>query len=160
MALRLRCPSCRQAFPWDGKMFPDQCPLCFEAVGGNRADDDIVMPFVRSSSNIARTVDKLYRDTERGSEVRAELAAQATGAPVSEMSGLKMTNMRDNQREGDIAAPPVPDIGQHFVGGGSEYGAGVASGAIAVNGQVTQGIEPRAGVRAMSTIQGIMGKSA
>jgi len=163
MALQLRCPKCRKAFPWDGKDFPERCLVCKEVVneklGSNRSDDDIVMPFVRANSSIAKTVDKLYRDTERGSEVRAELAAEAAGASVAEMSSLKITNMADNQRPGDIAAPPIPDIGQKFVGGGSEYSAGVSSGAISLNGQVTHGIEPRAGLRAMSKVQGIMGKS-
>lgn len=160
MALQLRCPKCRQAFKWiasDG--FPDNCKICQEPIGGNRDDDDIVMPFVRSPKT-DRT-DKVYRDMERGSEVRAQLGAEAAGCSVSDMSALKMTNMKDNQREGDIAVvmTPTKDDGKFFQPNGAEYGAGTASGAVTVNGQVTTGIQPRAGITAMNKIQGIMGRS-
>ena len=161
MALRLRCPHCRKAFAWEaGGGFPDKCQLCGEAVGGNRDDNDIVMPFIRSPKT--DRIDKVYRDTERGSEIRAEVAAQQLGVPVSEMSALKVTDMNDNQREGDIAAKLVPDAGagQYFQPNGAEYAAGTASGIVNVNGQVTTGVVPRAGMKAMNTIQGLMGKSA
>ncbi len=160
MAFALRCYTCRKRFKWDltENGWPDACPLCGASTASDREDDDIVMPFVRSPKT-DRT-DKLYRDMEKGSEVRAELAAQAAGCDVSEMASLKMTDMKDNLRPGDIAAADVPNIGQKFVGGGSEYAAGISTGVVAVNGQITTGIEPRAGIRAMSTIQGMVGKSA
>lgn len=161
MALQLRCPKCRKAFRWTASAgFPDQCPLCNEDVGGNRADDDIVIPFIRSAKT-DRT-DQVYRDIERGSEVRAELGAQAAGCSVSDMAALKITDMRDNQREGDIAAKlvPTPDEGKFFQPNGAEYAAGTANGTVTLNGQVTTGIQPRAGMKAMQSIQSIMGKSA
>ena len=161
MALQLRCSSCRKAFPWKASEgMPDACPLCKEPIGGNRDDDDIVMPFIRSAKT-DRT-DKVYRDMERGSEIRAELGAQAAGVPVSEMSALKMTDMKDNQREGDIAAKltpmPAGQEGQFFQPNGSEYMAGNASGAVSLNGQTIGNVAPRAGATAVETIRGVMGK--
>lgn len=46
-------------------------------------------------SPIARSVDKMYRDLETTSAARAE----ASGNPA-----LKVTNLKDNLREGDVAA--------------------------------------------------------
>lgn len=161
MALRLRCPSCRKAFPWQpSEGMPDDCPLCGAKVGTDRADDDIVMPFIRS----ARTdrTDKVYRDMEAGSETRARIAAEMTGAPVSEMSALKITDLNSNQREGDIAAVlrPTAAEGQFFQPNGAQYMADNASGAVTVNGQVTTGIAPRAGATAVQSIRGAMGQGA
>lgn len=160
MALQLRCPSCRKAFRWEpAEGMPDTCPLCDAKVASDREDDEIVMPFVRSARTDA--TDKVYRDMEAGSEVRAKIAAEMTGAPVSEMSGLKITDMRDNQREGDIASlEPTPDLGQHFKPNGAEYMAGNAAGTVNVNGDVTTGVMPRAGATAVQGIRNAMGQGA
>lgn len=162
MAIKLRCPICRQAFAWnDSSQFPDNCLLCHEFIGPDPDRDVTVipMPFIKSAKT--KQNDELYRSMEKGSEVRAELGAQAAGCSVSDMSALKMTDMNDNQREGDIAAKLAPDdsSAKFFQSNGAEYAAGTASGAITVNGQVTTGIQPRAGMQAMSKIQGIMGRS-
>ncbi len=137
MAFRLRCPECRGAFPFDPahQSYPDDCPLCGEHIGHNRADDDVVMPSIRSARMAVS--DKLYRDMERGSEQRAQIAAEMTGAPVSEMSDMKITNLNDARRQGDIAAVPVQNDVTRFMeankvggfqGGGVEYSAAVQSG--------------------------------
>lgn len=164
MGYQIRCHACRKAFPYkptDG--IPEQCRHCGtilnSRLGHDRSEDDIVMPFIRSA-NTDRN-DKLYRDIEKGSERRAELAAQAVGAPVSEMSGLKITDMNDNQREGDIAAKLVPDtgMGQYFQPNGASYMAGQAAGTVVVNNQVVgQNIVPRAGARAVEGLRSVMGQ--
>ena len=159
MAFVLRCPKCRDTFPYlpkDG--MPDICPLCREFVGSG--DSTVIsMPMIRSAKT--RSADQLYRSMEKGSEVRAEKAAEMLGIAPSDMSALKMTDMKDSAREGENSAPPLPaaaDLGKFFQPNGSEYGAGTASGAITVNGRITTGIEPRAGATAMSNIQRLMGK--
>jgi hypothetical protein len=160
MAFVLRCPKCRDTFPYsasDG--MPDICPLCKEFVGSG--DNTVIsMPMIRSAKT--KSADKLYRDMERGSEVRASKAAEMLGIDASDMSALKMTNMSDSAREGESSAPPLPvaadDMGKFFQPNGQEYGAGTASGAVTVNGKITTGIEPRAGATAMSNIQRLMGK--
>jgi hypothetical protein len=145
--------------PYDAnKGYPLQCMSCGVSFGPARADDDIVMPFVRSPKT-SRT-DQVYRDAERGSEIRAKLAAEMTGATEAEMSGLKITDMKDNQREGDIAAKltPTKTEGQFFQPNGHEYAAGTASGNVVVDGKVTTGIAPRAGASAVERIRGVMGQ--
>jgi hypothetical protein len=170
MAYCLRCPDCRGKFPWiAGEKIPDFCPLCGEKVAGqDRADDDVVMPFLRKATT-DRT-DKLYRDMEAGSEVRAQAAAELAGVPVSEMSDLKMTDMKDHLRPGDISAVESKDAENRlkaasphsqwgFQGEGKEHAAGVASGAVNINGKIVQGIEPHAGARAAQRIQRAFGRA-
>ena len=167
----IRCPECRHKIPWSKDVaMPSFCPACGKRVGSDRADDDVVMPFIRSSGKTA-SIDKLYRDMESGSETRAALAAEAAGVPVADMSAMKMTDMRDNQREGDIAQldreanaaearlkQASPAAIPHFEGNGAELAGGISSGAVAINGKVVQGIHPRAGVRAVEGVQRLMGR--
>lgn len=167
MSYSLRCPICRGKFPWKDPTqgFPSKCELCGETIGVDVPDDVIVMPSLRSAKMAA--TDKVYRDMERGSEVRAQAAADLVGAPVAEMSSLKITNLKDNQREGDIAAMESQAAMDRFktftptpVGwqaNGAELASGVASGAVSVNNQVYAGIEPRAGARAIERVQRKLG---
>lgn len=106
MAYALRCPQCRQKFPWDPQLgMPKLCPMGCGYENEERADDDIVMPFIRSHK--MKAADDVYRQMEVGSEVRAQAAAEMTGASVEDMSGLKITDLKSATREGDIAAVPV-----------------------------------------------------
>lgn len=143
--LTIKCGLCREKFPWpkDTK-FPDYCACCGKYIGHGRDDDDIVMPFIRTNGKSA-SVDKVYRDMEAGSEFRAQMAAEQAGVPVSEMAGLKITNLND-RRDAEIAAPaltgsaaelervihaqasPIP-VG--FQGGAPQYVNGGAPGATA-----------------------------
>jgi hypothetical protein len=155
MAFRLRCQTCREAFPFDPKTedWPDKCPLCGTHVGFNdRADDDVCMPSIRTAR--AAATDKVYRDIEAGSEERAKAAAEMTGASVEEMSSLKISNLNSTLRAGDIAAPPVtPQNNQvlafmeqtkvgGFQGNGAEWGSAVQTGP-----------EPNAGARMRTALQ-------
>ena len=174
MATRIvaRCPHCRGRFPWDRKLgFPSKCPLPGCDYVAKEVDDKVIpMPMICHATT--NTPDRVYREMERSSEVRAQMAAEAAGVPVSEMANLKMTNMRDNVQVGEnYAMPVVNDVtrqmdalksqgGQFgFVGGdGAGFATGTATGAIKINDKTVQGIEPRAGSRAMSNIQRMMGK--
>lgn len=170
MAFALRCPDCRKTFRWNpDKPFPDECLLCGASMPEDKSDDGVVMPFIRSAATSSH--DKVYRDIERSSEVRAEKAAAELGVPVSEMNDLKITNLNPTTHAGDIAAVPVNNaVSQHmdamnakggkfgFSGGeGLGFSAGTATGAISVNGQVTQGIAPRAGANALIKTQRMIG---
>jgi hypothetical protein len=70
-------------------------------------------------SAIQRTVDNMYREIERSSAERAELA----GSPA-----LKVTDMNDHLREGDVAAKmpnnTVTQFMAHAAGAGAHYGFG------------------------------------
>lgn len=144
MAFRLRCPICRGAFSFDPKVeqWPDFCRLkeCGARIGmRDRADDDICMPSIRTARSVA--TDKVYRDMERGSEVRAQAAAEMAGTSVEDMSSLKITDLNSTRHEGDVAAPAVTAQNNQvlafmqnngvggFMGNGAEYSTAVQSGA-------------------------------
>ena len=164
MAFALKCPECRKAFKWEpSKPEPRYCPLC-NADLGEPADDNVIsIPAFLSPKT--RAADAVYRQAEDASVVRAEKAAELAGCDVSEMSALKITNMRDAKHAGDIAAVPVVnDVtrqmdavnargGQFGFSNGSEFAAGIASGAVTVNGVTTQGVVPRAGAKTLGAIQ-------
>lgn len=165
MALKIRCPECRKVFPWDFTAaggWPDQCPdrKCKSRIGGDRPDDDIVLPFI-STSGKSKRIDQTYRDMERGSEVRAEMAAADAGVPVSEMSSIKITDLRSTKHQGDVAAPPLPthlqNVGK-WQGDGASFSAGISTGNVSVNGQVSTGIEPAAGARTRTILQRLHGQ--
>ena len=159
MAFVIKCNACGHRIPWKPTTpTPKECPECWASFGEERADSDIVMPFIRSAKT-DRT-DQVYRDIEKGSETRALIGAQQLGVAASDMSELKITNMADNQREGDIAAKLVPEKneGQFFQSNGAEYMAGTPTGAVTLNGQVTTGIQPRAGASAISNFRTATGQ--
>ena len=164
--MKLRCTYCRGAFPWDSALpWPKACPLCAEDISiPDRGDGGVVMPFIRSAKMAA--TDKTYRDMEAGSETRVERAAEVTGSTKEDMASLRITNMHDNMRQGDIASMEVSQadaalarlqaaspmkIG--FQENGAEYKSGISTGAVAVNGKITTGIEPNAGARAAMRVQ-------
>ena len=171
MATVLRCSICRSKFPWDvTKGYPKFCPECGETIGHDRADDDIVMPFVRSART--KATDDVYRQMETTSEYRMHAAAAMAGTSADEMSGLKITNLND-RRDAEVAAMPVENavtqqmetanarggtFGFQGSAAAAAFAAGTSSGAVTVNGQTTQGIAPRAGATAMSKLQRAMGK--
>lgn len=168
MAVILRCPHCEVKFRCEFSQssgWPDYCPnkKCGIFMGTDRADDDIVMPFIRSA--ITKANDKVYRDAEAASEVRAERAAEMAGVPVSDMSSMKITNMSD-RRDTPVKAITIPDSvvtrQMQAMGNDGWLASGAANlgantGAVTVNGSTTQGIEPRAGMKALGKLQSSFG---
>lgn len=141
MAFKLKCTACGEKFPWVKDKEIHCCPQCGIRFDSDRPDDDVAMPFFRSQKT--KNNDKLYRDIEAGSERRAEMAAEMAGVPVSEMSGLKVTNLND-RKDAEIMAMPVQNdvtkfMEQNKVGGfqganGAEYSAAVQTGPFANSG--------------------------
>ena len=160
--MKLRCPFCRGACPWEAALpFPKVCPLCAEEIGIPDRGEVIQMPSLRSAK--MKATDKTYRDIEAGSEVRVDRAAELTGSTKEDMASLKITDMADNMRAGDIAAKEADaalkrlqssspmQIG--FQNNGAEFSSGISTGAVALNGKITTGIEPNAGARAAMRVQ-------
>lgn len=146
MATKLRCPACRKTFLWDmSRGFPRDCQVCHEEIGGEeRADDDIVMPSIRSARMAVN--DRVYRDMERASEGRAQEAASYLNVPVAEVSDIKITDLRSTRQPGSIAAPPLPAHLQNVGGFGQANGAQYSA-------QVQSGPEPNAGARTRTALQ-------
>lgn len=98
MAVSLRCPSCREKFPWDtAKGWPRYCAMCGEDISAK--DDEVVMPNILSFRS--KIPDKAARAYMDGSEKRVEMAAELAGTTASEMSSLKVTDLSDRR---DVAA--------------------------------------------------------
>ncbi len=150
MAVTLRCPDCRGKFPWNAKKaWPRHCPLCDADISNDRDDDDVVMPAFIS----ARTKhhDNYYRNMEKGSEFRAEAAAELAGTTASEMSGLKITNLND-RRDAEIAAIPVKNPVSDLMSTG--VGGFQGANGVAYSAGVQQGPAPNMGAQMMTKIRG------
>ena len=136
MAFSLRCPDCRGKFPWQPSApTPRFCPLCSTDMGEAKDDSVICVPAFLSAKT--KNNDKHYRDLEKGSETRAELAAGVAGVPVSEMSDLKITDLKTvhagEAPVKEVVNPVTQFMAQTGIGGfrgsdGSGYSGAVQTG--------------------------------
>ena len=136
----MKCPECEGKFPWvptDGH--PKACPLCGFDTSLPEDASAIVLPAFLT--NVSRNSDNLYRAMEKGSEFRAQVAAEQAGVPVSEMAGLKITNLND-RRDTEIAAKDaearaaaarlgMPSLESAFGQNGSSFSGAVQTGSYA-----------------------------
>lgn len=98
--MTFRCPDCRHLFQCvlaGSDEPPDHCPSCKSFVGIDPATYVPAAPAI-GGSLAAKSADQVYRQLEDSSAVRAE----AAGDP-----SLKVTNMRDNVKIGEVHAMPV-----------------------------------------------------
>jgi hypothetical protein len=95
----------------------------------------------------------VYRAMENGANARAEMAAEHMGVPTSEMSAMKITDMKDNAIAGEMSVKTAtnevsrimqsnPGIGGHQAASvGAHYAAQTRNGPFAGAGeQARQGI--------------------
>lgn len=111
--------------------------------------------FVPQAPHIARTVGKsadgVYRQMEEASKDRAELAAELGGGEAKDYESLKITDLADYLRPGDVAAkipenPVSRQMANTGQGGfqpvagmtGAEFAAGTARGAFPRQGEATR----------------------
>jgi hypothetical protein len=100
---KFRCPDCSTVFRIADKPDWDFCPKC--KVSLKTHDDEVCMPAFISAGT--KSVDKVYTDMEKGSEVRAQIGAEMLpGVSASDLSDLKITNLRDTHY-GEVAHVPV-----------------------------------------------------
>ena len=156
MAFALRCPDGRKAFKWNPlEAYPDECPLCGAVMASDKSDDDnvIVMPAFLSAKT--KSVDKVGRDLMDSSIVRAEKAAEMAGVSVSEMSDMKVTDLKSTKHEGSVAMPQVVnEVTQHMDMINARGGAVGWQGANAVeySGAVQTGPHPNVGAKMRTMI--------
>lgn len=146
MAWTFKCPGCRGKFSCTA--WPTVCPLC-KYDTDTPDTDEISGPAIMSAKT--KNNDKLYRDIERGSEVRAQMAADHLGVPVSEMSGIKITNLND-RRDAEIMAMPVKNAVTDVMSQAPGTTGFQANGA-AFAGAVRTGPYPNAGMSALAKLQ-------
>src|SRR5580658_8952811 len=100
---KLQCRLCVEKFIWEHDGFPDECPKCGQYIGVD-GKPEVAAPYITFKA--AKSGDAVYRAMERGSEHRMNVASEKLGIPVSELSDMKITNMRDNARVGEDSSPP------------------------------------------------------
>lgn len=155
MAVKFRCSDCRGTFSWDTELpSPCFCPLCRAEIGSARDDDEIVMPFIRSSAR-TKSIDGFYRDMEKKSEERVYMAAEAAGCAPSDMSDLKLTNLND-RRDAEVAhisvSNAVTQRMSEMEARGLQTGFNVTNAAELMGG-VQSGPAPNAGASFLTTLQ-------
>lgn len=102
---RYECPDCHAEFKFmhmtKDESAPDYCPQCGNFMGTG----PIELPsFINIKSQRTKNADKTYQDMETGSETRQQLAAEMTGLDKADFNSLKITDLKDNLKPGDIAA--------------------------------------------------------
>ena len=104
---------------------PEGCPHC--QLDGEHDDEPLYIQLPSQAklggSYLSRSVDQTYRQVEESSQVRAQMAAdsmeaqyRATGMDGAEAQrqaeaaarAVKVTDLKDNLRVGDVAAKPPP----------------------------------------------------
>jgi len=150
MIYRLRCPDCGGKFTHEGDDFPNYCALCGAFCG--IPDDGFVPSKVTISTPLGRSGDATYRMLEESSARNAEMMGDPS---------LKVTNLKDNLREGDVAAmPPQPSKEYKTIVSDMQQNpgfSGVAPGGLStqdVIGLANQGRKSGSGATALRAIQG------
>lgn len=99
-----QCPDCEGTFDHLHLRSTDEppnfCPLC----GSNMSDPEPQVGRINLGTSVGKSGDQVYRAMEDGSATRAQIAADHLGIDASEMSAMKITDIKDNMREGDTAA--------------------------------------------------------
>lgn len=145
-----QCPDCEGRFRFlhhpDDEPAPNYCPLC-----GSDMRDQPEFAFMPSAPHLAKTIgrtaDNVYRQTEAASLANIDTVADITGSDRADLSAMKVTNMADYLRPGDIAAKLANnEVAKHM----AKTGQGGFSPALGMTGQdyasaTGQGVFPHAG---------------
>lgn len=154
MAVLLKCPTCEQKFRWEfaqESKWPKACPCCGADQGADDDDSVICMPSLRSART--KATDEVYRQAERGSEIRAQAAAEQLGVPVSEMSGLKITDMKTGVKPGETYAVDNTAANRANLSAGGSAPRFAGADGTGYSGQVQSGPLPNAGAKMRTALQ-------
>lgn len=159
MAVVLKCPICREKFKYDVSAgWPDNCQICGEDINNRVPNNVITVPAFLSQKS--KNNDKVARDIMDGSETRAEMAAVMAGTDVSEMAGLKITDLND-RNDTQFAAKevvnPVTERMAAMQAAGLPTGFGTdVSKAMGQAAQAHTGDAPYAGLRERNRMQRLL----
>jgi hypothetical protein len=139
---------------------PDTCPLC----GSPNDPSPSFIPQAPAIKGIAAAAgDQVYRSMENASIARTEMMAEYGGGSASDYSHTKITDLKDNQREGDLAYKMPPNEVQNFMrqnpnvtGGASQHVAFAQAKAA----EAHTGYFPHAGRRTGEVIGNVHGQIA
>ena len=161
-----QCDECGGKFRWlhhpSDSPPPEQCPLC-GAAGSAAASFIPQAPAIKGVA--AAAGDQVYRSMEAGSEYRMQVAAEQFGGDASDYNALKITDLKDNQREGDTAykmpAPAANVVGQFMQQNpAAPVGSQHAAQAMAYAEAAHQGYFPHAGSRTSSVVGNVHSRLA
>lgn len=119
------CPSCKKNFDFlhhpNDEPPPSFCPLCGADVSGKKKTrmkkaDRVLSPGLperlkkmpNHERKVSRSADAVHRGLENAAEDRMRDAAEVLGVDPRTLGNMKMTNMKDNMREGDMAQSSTP----------------------------------------------------
>jgi hypothetical protein len=146
----LQCPDCEGTFRWlqhpSDEPLPNFCPKCGSSMTAEPAFMPVAPHIARS---IGKTADNVYRQMEEASTANMEAAAELGGGDTSDYNALKISDMADYLRPGDVAAKMRTNpVAQHMAntgqGGfqpgmtGADYAANVRVGAFPRQGESTR----------------------
>ncbi len=116
MAVKLRCPVCREKFTWDvAAGWPRDCLVCGVDISQVGQDDDNVIAVPAFLTAHSKVPDKVARDYMDGSEKRIEIATQMAGGTPEDYASLKVTNLTDNPHPMMTPAVPVNNSVTQFM---------------------------------------------
>ena len=156
MALKYRCPECRNTFPWtDAANGPERCfaPFSNGTIGcgySYRDEEDGVISMPNILSARSKSIENVARSVMDSSETRAEMAAEMHGGTAADYSALKITDLNDG-RNSEFATKdvsnPVTEVMKAAPGitGFQQNGAAFAAA-------TTQGAYARAGANTVTRI--------
>lgn len=161
---RYECPECKGQFDYlhhpsvedDPVRF---CPLCgFDTMGDNAAQMEAQLGSPMLRSNLGKSTENVYRAMEEGAAFRAEVAKEKYGADQAEANLLKITDMQESRREGDIAAAPIRNSVAQAMAAAPPGMTGFAGNAhvqqaVQYARGTSQGPEPHAGLRAQQALR-------
>ena len=101
--MKLQCRLCGERFRWNAADFPDECPICKQYIGRD-GRPEIAAPHI--ALRIGKSADNVYKAMENGADHRANVASEFLGVPKSELSDMKITNLRD-ANVGESSAPSI-----------------------------------------------------
>lgn len=129
-----QCPVCEQYFDFlhhpNDEPPPDRCLLCNADVSGKKKTrkvkkvDSVNSPGLaerlkylpRPGSRVSRSADAVQRGMENASIARMNEAAEVLGVSPSTLSNMKMTDMKDNLREGEMSQSTTPSDATQLTG--------------------------------------------
>ena len=109
-----QCPDCSGTFD-HLHMRSDEAPPNFCALCGapTTVDRRVTAPHIAGLAG--KSGDQVYRAMEESSAYRADVAAEQLGVSSSDVAAMKVTDMKDNMREGDTAAVSVQnEVSRHM----------------------------------------------
>lgn len=150
MAVNLRCPSCREKFPWDtAKGWPRFCAMCGTDISA-KDDDAVTMPNILSFRS--KVPDKVARDYMDGSEKRVHMAAELAGTSAADMSEIKITDLSDRK---DIQANiPVNNPVTQFMAANPQAPVGFQNNGAEYSTQVQTGPGANTGAKMLTKVRG------